>query len=129
MTPQRMAILRALLTLDHPTAEQIYAHVHTEFPMTSLVTIYRTLSTLEMDGEAIAVESTDAEKHYDGFRPVFHPHLVCLRCGRVADAPAVDISAVTVDLASRSGGWELNAEVHFHGLCSACRAGLAREQG
>lgn len=127
MTPQRMAILQALLTLDHPTAEEIYARVHAEFPMTSPVTVYRTLAALEHDGELIAVESSDAEAHYDGFRPVLHPHLVCLRCGRMADAPAVDISALMAELARRAEGWELNDEAHFHGLCPACGAGLARK--
>jgi Fur family transcriptional regulator, peroxide stress response regulator len=133
MTPQRMAILRALLTGDHPTIEEIYATVKRDFPMTSLVTVYRTLATLREAGEVLGVKLGDPSAHYDGARPYPHPHLVCLRCGRVTDAPDVDTRTLTAEIARRAADWTLSQETQFYGVCPACRAreasGARKEAG
>lgn len=121
MTPQRMAILRALLSEDHPTVQRIYAVVSRDFPMTSLVTVYRTIALLRDAGEVLEVDSLDPLPHYDGLRPAHHPHLVCETCGRVVDAPQLELGALTAELALRAGDWALSAEVHFFGRCPDCR--------
>jgi Fur family peroxide stress response transcriptional regulator len=122
MTPQRMAILKALLAADHPTIQQIDAVVRRDFPMTSLVTVYRTIALLRDAGEVLEVDPGDPLAHYDGLRPAQHPHLVCKACGRVADSPDLDLDAVTVELAHRAGNWTLGQEVLFYGLCPDCQA-------
>ena len=122
MTPQRMAILKTLLTEDHPTVQQIYAIVSRDFPMTSLVTVYRTIALLRDSGEVLEVDSYDPTPHYDGLRPSYHPHLVCEACGRVVDSPDLELRTLTEDIARRAGNWALSQEVHFFGLCPACRA-------
>jgi len=122
MTPQRMAILKALLAQDHPTIQQIYAVVKRDFPMTSLVTVYRTIALLRDAGEILEVDSCDPLAHYDGLRPSCHPHLVCTVCGRVADAPDLQLRTLTEDVVRRAGNWTLSQEVHFYGLCPDCQA-------
>jgi len=122
MTPQRMAILRALLAEDHPTIQHIYAAVRRDFPMTSLVTVYRTVALLCDAGEVLEVDACAPLAHYDGLRPNRHPHLVCTACGRVADSPDLELQTLTEDLGQRSGNWALSQEVHFYGLCPDCRA-------
>ena len=52
LTPQRIAIVKALLTLSHPTVQQIYAEVRTSFPTTGLGTVYKTVTLLNELGEA-----------------------------------------------------------------------------
>jgi Fur family peroxide stress response transcriptional regulator len=127
MTPQRMAILKALLAGNHPTIQDIYAVVKRDFPMTSLVTVYRTIALLRDAGEVLEVDPVDSLAHYDGLRPVPHPHLVCTQCGRVADSPDMDVQAMTENLNRQAGNWSLSQEVHFYGLCPDCRAKRAIE--
>jgi Fur family peroxide stress response transcriptional regulator len=127
MTPQRMAILKALLTGNHPTIQDIYALVKRDFPMTSLVTVYRTIALLRDAGEVLEVDPVDSLAHYDGLRPTPHPHLVCTQCGRVADSPDLDVHALTEDINRRADHWVLTQEVHFYGLCPNCQAKKAPE--
>jgi len=128
MTPQRMAILRALLAEDHPTIQQIYAVVRRDFPMTSLVTVYRTVTLLRDAGEVLEMDSCDLLAHYDGLRPCDHPHLVCTACGRVADSPDFELRTMTDDLGHRAGNWALSQEVHFYGICPDCQAKRTHER-
>ncbi|MCE5260154.1 MAG: transcriptional repressor [Chloroflexi bacterium] len=125
VTPQRRAIIKALLESDHPSSEQVYNVVHREFPDISFVTVYRTLAALRDMGEVLAVESGTPETHYDGRQPRQHPHLVCQRCGRVADSPAIDLDAL-LDSAGGSS-WELSGMVNIYGICPACREGCEED--
>lgn len=122
MTPQRMAILKTLLAGDHPTVEGIYESVKRDFPMTSLVTVYRTIALLRDLGEVLEVGSGDLMAHYDGNTPYHHPHLVCVACGRVSDSPKADIQALIKDIGHRAGDWVLSQEVLFCGVCPECQA-------
>jgi len=128
MTPQRMAVIEALLAMDHPTIQDIYARVRHDFPMTSLVTIYRTIALLRDEGEVLEVDSCGPLPHYDGLRPNRHPHLVCTVCGRIADSPDLDVRVLTQDLGQRARGWLLSQDVHFHGVCPECKAQKTRDE-
>src|SRR4051812_2942959 len=67
VTPQRVAILRALLDSgDHPSAEEIFIKVRVEQPMISLATVHRTLETLCDAGEAGKVTLLHDAARYDG---------------------------------------------------------------
>jgi Fur family peroxide stress response transcriptional regulator len=127
MTPQRMAILWALLEADHPSVEQIHRRVARDFPMTSLATVYRTLAMLVEMGEVLEVDAPEPMAHYDGFRPKPHPHLTCRLCGRVADAPDLDAQTLA-ELATRTGGWALSPEVSVMGVCPACQTRPVRAE-
>ena len=121
ITPQRMAILDALLAQDHPTVEEIYDIVQRAFPMISLVTVYRTLALLTEMGQVLVVTHADTVAHYDGHRVQEHPHIVCTSCGRVTDCPDVDITSAVREVGRRADGWSLSHRVHFLGVCPACR--------
>lgn len=48
LTPQRLAVLRILASSKaHDSIEQIYEQVRSDFPTTSLATIYKTVSLLK----------------------------------------------------------------------------------
>lgn len=122
VTPQRMAILKALLAADHPTIKQIYEVVRHDFPMTSEVTVYRTLALLRDAGEVLEVNPGDAVARYDGLRPNQHPHLMCNKCGRIVDSPELDVRALVAEVERRAGDWALSEEVLFYGVCPECQA-------
>lgn len=61
---QRDAIRNFLISRkDHPTAEVVYANVSKEFPNISLGTVYRNLSFLVDNGQAVKVPCDDGSVH------------------------------------------------------------------
>ena len=87
MTPQRRAILEALVENNHhPTAEQIHETVRKRMPDISLATVYNTLRQLAAIKEICELDMGRRERHYEISRED-HAHRVCLRCGRIKDVP------------------------------------------
>ena len=82
---QRDVIKNFLMTRkDHPTAEVVYDHVVKEFPNISLGTVYRNLSFLVENNQAIKVPCNDGSVHFDGnVNP--HYHFQCTECGAIID--------------------------------------------
>jgi Fur family transcriptional regulator, peroxide stress response regulator len=121
VTPQRRAIMRALLSSDaHPCAEEVYEAVTAEHPTISLATVHRTLETLCQIGEARKVTPLHQSARYDG-NVLAHHHLVCVGCHQIVDveAPAFD------DLLAghrRFGEFEvLGCSVEIHVRCASCK--------
>ncbi len=119
MTPQRMAILRAILeSPTHPTAEEIYRQVSADFPMLSLATVYKTLHVLKELG-ATRELTVDGISRYDRNLPP-HPHLVCVRCQAVIDLPPEMMVTLPEEALAGYGFHPLWYEVSVYGLCSRC---------
>ena len=56
-TIQRDIVLSAVNALrNHPTADEIYEHIHSSHPTVSRATVYRNLSDLSESGEVLHVE-------------------------------------------------------------------------
>ncbi len=125
MTPQRVAILRVLLSDEnHPSIDDIYRRVKTDFPMMSLATVYKTVALLQEMGEVLEVIPAGDVAHYDGIRPYPHPHLICSRCGRITDIAVDDLAEWVQAAAMHTSGWKLTTKVDFWGVCPKCRATL-----
>lgn len=90
MTPQRRAIIQALLENDgsHPTAEQVFSRVQDSMPDISPATVYNTLHDLADMGLLLELDLGLGERVYDVLK-TDHSHLVCMKCGRVEDVPDV----------------------------------------
>jgi Fe2+ or Zn2+ uptake regulation protein len=120
VTPQRLAIARVLADLNrHATAEQVFAEVSARMPGVSLPTVYATLELLRELGMASRVATEGGAVVYDP-RTDDHHHLVCRRCGAIAD---VDVRVESTGLlaAARAVGFEPDAsQVVVRGLCAAC---------
>lgn len=69
---------------DHPTAEEVYAHVRREYPNISLGTVYRNLTLLANTGEILRVNVGDGVDRFDPNTDP-HVHFVCNSCGSVMD--------------------------------------------
>ena len=127
MTPQRLAVLRILASSDeHLSAEQIYAQVHAEHPMTSLATIYNTLTLLRDLGEVLEISLGHDGCRYDGRHPAPHAHLICPQCNIIIDAdlPALDELSGLVQQAT--GYQIISHRLDFFGLCPQCQAQSTR---
>jgi Fur family transcriptional regulator, peroxide stress response regulator len=120
VTPQRVAIIKAAIASDHPSVEQVYQAVRAEFPMTSLATVYKTLSLLQEMGQAVSLGSGDDALHYDLLTPDPHAHALCLRCGRVRDLPVSTLPNMVSEANEVADGWRLSRRIDFWGLCDDC---------
>jgi Fe2+ or Zn2+ uptake regulation protein len=121
VTPQRIAIARALRRLDrHVSADEVAGAVARELPGVSVPTVYSTLELLAGLGLARRVTAAPGAVLYDP-RIDDHHHLVCTRCRAVEDVDSdVDTGAVLA-AAERQGFAPERAELVVSGLCRSCR--------
>lgn len=120
VTPQRLAIIRALLASDeHPSADEIYATVRREHPHISLATVHRTLETLCEIGEARKVTLLHDSARYDGNVGPHH-HVVCVRCRQVKDVEIPNVDRL-LEGRQRIGDFRiLGTSVEILALCGDC---------
>jgi Fur family transcriptional regulator, peroxide stress response regulator len=120
VTPQRVAVLRVLMqSHDHPAPEAVFQRVRGELPSVSLATVYKVLASLETAGLASRVGVPGDANRYDANRAPHH-HLICTRCGDVADHEDPDLAPA---LPRRLGGFiPSDARVQIFGLCARCRS-------
>ena len=104
ITPQRVALLR-LLAVDeeHSSASHLHQQLRTQFPTTSLATVYKTLNLLKEMGEVVEFGFSDDDNRYDGARPFPHPHLICVQCRKIVDTDTSLASRLVQDVAADSG--------------------------
>lgn len=119
-TPQRRLVLEAVEALGHATPEQVCERVQLTAPAVSLSTVYRTLELLEELGAV-------GHAHLGHGAPSYHPaahadhfHLVCRRCGYIAEADLTDAGEL-VDVVRRRYGFRTDAShLSLHGVCAGC---------
>ena len=128
LTPQRIAIIRALLTLSHPTVQQIYVEVRGSFPTTGLGTVYKTVTLLNELGEAFELNLGGASSHYDGIEPYPHPHFICPQCGEIVNVEVPGLADLLERTGSTMDGWMITPRVDIWATCPHCQsaAGLRK---
>jgi len=122
ITPQRLAVLEILAkSTNHPSAGTIFDQVKSDFPTTSLATIYKTLTLLKEFQEVLELGFAEAGSRYDGNKPFPHPHVICTNCGEIADPEFTRMEKLATEMAKRSGFQITHHRLDFFGLCPACR--------
>ena len=122
LTPQRMAVLKILAADErHPSVEQIYERVEVDFPMTSLATIYKTVTLLKEMGEVLELGFSGDSNRYDGKRPYPHPHLICTRCRSIVDLEVATLGELHQEVAQSTGYRIVNHRLDFFGICPQCQ--------
>ena len=122
LTPQRMAVIKALIGKDHLSVEQIYERVKVDFPMTSLTTIYKTVAVLKEMGEVSELGfSGDSSRYNSNLHP--HPHLICIKCKEILDVDVeVDVAGDLPQVVARRTGYRIvNHRFDFFGVCPRCQ--------
>jgi Fe2+ or Zn2+ uptake regulation protein len=122
VTPQRVVVHRALRELDrHVTADELLDAVTDRLPSVSLPTIYATLELLEELGMVRRVQRAGTTLFDPRTEP--HHHLVCTRCGSVADLELeLDSAALERAAAGANGFVPERVEAIVHGRCATCAA-------
>jgi Fur family peroxide stress response transcriptional regulator len=122
LTPQRVELVRLIASSkDHPSASQLYAKITTKFPTMSQATVYKTLALLKELNQVLEIDLRD-DNHYDGNRPVPHPHLICLQCNKIVDGD-LELDMYAIRRLEKTSGYQIiRPQILFYGLCPDCRS-------
>jgi len=121
LTPQRRAILRAVLDLDdHPTADRVHAALARRRVRVSRATVFRTLESFARMGIIAKTCHPGSAIRYDR-RTERHHHLVCLSCDRVIDISDTHLDALPVPDTRPFGFVVSDFKVQLRGICKECR--------
>ena len=122
VTPQRVAVLRALAASPHSTADEIHRLVQAELGTASRQAVYDALAALTDRGLLRRIEPAGSPARYEDRVGDNHHHLVCRSCGRMVDVDCAVGEAPC--LSPQDGaGYEIDeAEVIYWGRCSGCVA-------
>jgi Fe2+/Zn2+ uptake regulation proteins len=83
VTPQRLAILEAIVTLNnHPTAEHIIDFIRSNHPNISTATVYKVLDALVANGLLKRVKTDKDIMRYDAILENHH-HLYCAETDKI----------------------------------------------
>lgn len=122
ITPQRYAVLSILVTSeDHPSVDQIYKQVKTQFPTTSIATVYKTVALLKELGEVLELGFHSGNNRYDGNRPYPHPHVICTKCNKIMDPELTALDELSREMAQKTGYHIVSHRLDFFGLCPDCQ--------
>jgi Fur family peroxide stress response transcriptional regulator len=121
LTPQRRAILRAVLDLDdHPAADRVHAALVRRRVRVSRATVFRTLESFARMGIIAKTCHPGSAIRYDR-RTDRHHHLVCLSCDRVIDISDTHLDALPVPDTRPFGFVVSDFKVQLRGICKECR--------
>lgn len=121
ITPQRRAILDYLIrSHDHPSVEQIYQDLLPEHPSMSLATVYNNLKVLVEEGFVHEMKFSGVTSRYD-FMGHRHYHVICDKCGKIADFTHTDLSFIYSPAQSQTGYHIRAAHLEAYGLCPSCQ--------
>jgi Fur family peroxide stress response transcriptional regulator len=122
ITPQRIAILTILAgSEEHPSVEDIFKEVKTQFPTTSLATVYKTISLLKELNQVLELGFPDGSNRYDGSKPYPHPHVICTKCKRIVDPELVHLGEISEEMSLKTGYKIFSHRLDFFGLCPRCQ--------
>jgi Fur family transcriptional regulator, peroxide stress response regulator len=122
ITPQRLAVLKILAASEsHPSVDDIYKKVKAEFPMTSLATVYKTVSLLKELNEVLELGFPDGSNRYDGLNPFPHPHVICMKCKKIMDPELMNVDELSEEMSRKTGYKIFNHRLDFFGLCPECQ--------
>ena len=123
ITPQRLAIVKILATSEgHPSVENIYDQIKSDFPTMSLATVYRNILIIKSFGEVLELGFPDGSNRYDGNRPHPHPHVICIKCKKIVDPDLDSMDVMKKEVAEETNFKILNHRLDFFGICSDCMA-------
>jgi Fur family transcriptional regulator, ferric uptake regulator len=105
----------------HLTAEKVYKILLSEDEEIGLATVYRVLTQFEAAGLV-------TRHHFEGGNSVFelndhthHDHLVCIKCGHVAEFHDESIENRQREIAVERGYELTDHSLYLYGLCPNCK--------
>jgi Fur family ferric uptake transcriptional regulator len=121
VTAQRLAVLRAVATRAHGTADVIADEVRSEIGTISKQAVYNVLGLLTEKGLIRRIQPSGSPALYEDRVGDNHHHLICRSCGHTVDVDCAVGDTPCLTAADDSGFLIDEAEVIYWGLCPGCR--------
>jgi len=122
VTAQRLAVLRAVSSHPHCTAEEVAEHARAEIGTISRQAVYDALGILADNGLIRRIQPAGSPALYECRVGDNHHHLICRTCGKTADVDCTVGNAPCLTPADTAGYQIDEAEVIFWGKCPDCLA-------
>jgi Fur family transcriptional regulator, ferric uptake regulator len=120
----RVKILEILesSSVHHLSAEDVYKRlIANEFEI-GLATVYRVLTQFEAAGLVIRHHFAEGHSVFELATDKHHDHMVCVRCGKVAEFHDDQIEARQRQIAANLGFELTDHNLNLYGLCARCQA-------
>ncbi|HEX2097584.1 MAG TPA: Fur family transcriptional regulator [Rubrobacteraceae bacterium] len=113
-TPQRTAVLQALVAEQHQSLEEIRGRC----PEVGLATVYRTLGLLVELGIVRRLELGDGARYE--LAEDHHHHVICESCGGISEFERCPLDSERLEL--KDPKFEVRSHsLEVYGLCAGCR--------
>jgi Fe2+ or Zn2+ uptake regulation protein len=119
ITPQRLAVMRAVTQQPHSTAGAVASTVRGDIGAISLQAVYDALRILTEKGLMRRIQPSGSPGLYDPRVDDNHHHVVCRTCGKATDVHCAVGAAACLSAADTD--YQVHeAEVIFWGTCPDC---------
>lgn len=121
VTAQRLAVLEAVETHPHGTADDVATAVRAGIGVISRQAVYDALGVLAEKGLVRRIQPAGSPARYETRTGDNHHHLICRSCGRMVDVDCA-VGAAPCLTPFDDSGYEIDeAEVIYWGRCPGCR--------
>src|SRR5688572_29141261 len=122
VTAQRLAVLRAVSSQPHITAESVADAVRSEIGAISLQSVYDALNVLVAEKLLRRIQPAGSPARFEDRVGDNHHHLICRTCGSMVDVDCA-VGRAPCLKARHDNGYEIDeAEVVYWGRCPGCLA-------
>ncbi|WP_104116100.1 Fur family transcriptional regulator [Arthrobacter sp. B1805] len=125
VTAPRVAVLQALQSRPHSSADHVFESVRNTLPGTSTQAVYGVLAAFTEAGLVRRFDPAGSPALFECRVRDNHHHLVCISCGAIRDVDCVIGAAPCLTPSDTHGFTVIAAEVTFNGLCEQCRETVA----
>jgi Fur family ferric uptake transcriptional regulator len=122
VTSARLAILEVVRAGKHPGTDEIARAARDRVGYVTLQAVYEALNALTSAGLLRRIEPAGSPARYESRIGDNHQHIVCRRCGTIADVDRAAAPAPCLEPLTSAGFAIERAEVTFWGLCPPCQA-------
>jgi Fur family ferric uptake transcriptional regulator len=128
VTAQRLAIVRAVSSRPHATADELTSDVRAVIGSVSRQAVYDTLGVLVDKNLVRRIQPAGAAARYEDRVGDNHHHLICRGCETMFDIDCAVGAAPCLSL-DDDHGFEIDeVEVIYWGRCPACRKATAQPE-
>lgn len=112
--------LELLDVFTHAKKPLSVAELSEKLPGSDKATVYRNVESLEQTGVLQQIRFKDGPAYYE-MQSAHHHHVICMRCGKIADVTHCKVSVSPGELLKDTGFAEVkDHSLEFYGYCGTC---------